>query len=67
MNRKLSGFLKLGDGLDLFIVFGAVNSPVVQNTIECFGNLSNYRKSYPSFRLPRDYILHQRKNNKLRT
>ena len=32
MNRKLSGFLKLADGLDLFIVFGAVNSPVVQNT-----------------------------------
>ena len=33
MNRKLSGFLKLADALDLFIVFGAVNSPVVQNTI----------------------------------
>ena len=32
MNRKLSGFLKLADGLDLFLVFGAVNSPVVQNT-----------------------------------
>ena len=33
MNRKLSGFLKLADGLDLFIAFGAINSPVVQNTI----------------------------------
>lgn len=33
MNRKFSGFLKLADILDFFIVFGAVNSPVVQNTI----------------------------------
>ena len=33
MNRKFSGFFKLADDLDFFIVFGAVNSPVVQNTI----------------------------------
>ena len=31
MNRKLSGLLAYG--LDFFIVFGAVNSPVVQGTI----------------------------------
>ena len=46
MNWKPGGFLKLADGLDL--VFGAVNSPVVQHPIKGFSNLtnnSNYRTS----------------------
>lgn len=55
MNKKLSAFLKLADGLHFLIVFGVVNPPVtkkINNTaIIGFGNLSNkfnYRTSYPS-------------------